>query len=126
MEKVQYIMYVFVRIRTHVVNGSSHVIAHKYKQSTLTTCCPSRCLFAIITHQSIWTDDELESGCFAFMMATNQNGNFIGEQASRDLKFCPLSAVAKFPYIFMKGADSENVSKAYFAEGKFQARGWTL
>lgn len=60
------------------------------------------------------------------MMATNQNGNYIGEQAPRDLQFCPLSAVAKFPYKFIKKTDSEKVSKAYFAEGKFQARGWTL
>lgn len=50
----------------------------------------------------------------------------MGQLAPRDQLFCPYPAVVKFPYKYVRGADSDRVSKAYFAEGKFRARGWTL
>lgn len=56
----------------------------------------------------------------------NMSSKTLGEFASRAQLFCPLHAVTKFPYKYLRGADSETVSKAYFADGKFRARGWTL
>ncbi|MCJ1464932.1 hypothetical protein MMC07_003547 [Pseudocyphellaria aurata] len=50
----------------------------------------------------------------------------VGQLAAKDQLFCPLQAVTKFPYKFVRGPDSDRVSKAYFAEGKFRARGWTV
>ncbi len=54
------------------------------------------------------------------------SSNAIGQVAPREQRFSPLFAVMKYPYRYLKGETSERVSRAYFAEGKFHARGWTL
>ncbi|KAL8974519.1 MAG: hypothetical protein Q9197_001252 [Variospora fuerteventurae] len=51
---------------------------------------------------------------------------YIGQEALKDAKFCPLAAVKRFPYKFFHHVDSEKMSKAFFADGKFRMRGWTL
>ncbi|KAL8722581.1 MAG: hypothetical protein Q9225_000977, partial [Loekoesia sp. 1 TL-2023] len=51
---------------------------------------------------------------------------YIGQEAPRESKFCPLGAVSKWPYKFFQYQDSEIISKAFFAAGKFRMRGWTL
>ncbi|KAL8934053.1 MAG: hypothetical protein Q9216_006092 [Gyalolechia sp. 2 TL-2023] len=50
----------------------------------------------------------------------------IGQEAPEDVEFCPLNAVNKWPYKFFGHLDSEIISKAFFAAGKFRIRGWTL
>ena len=50
----------------------------------------------------------------------------LGELASREYEFCPVQAVAKYPYRYLNKADSEVVSNAFFAAGQFRARGWNL
>lgn len=52
--------------------------------------------------------------------------NMLGRLAPAEQLFCPLTAVTKFPYKYIRGEDSDKVSKAFFAGGKFRARGWTL
>lgn len=49
-----------------------------------------------------------------------------GRLAPKELMFCPFSAVSKYPYKYMRRENSEAVSQAYFANGQFRARGWTL
>ncbi|KAL9600572.1 MAG: hypothetical protein Q9219_003118 [cf. Caloplaca sp. 3 TL-2023] len=51
---------------------------------------------------------------------------YIGQEAHKGSKFCPLAAVSKWPYRFFQHEDSEIISKAFFAAGKFRMRGWTL
>lgn len=50
----------------------------------------------------------------------------LGRLAPIDQLFCPYSAVSKYPYKYMKGIASEEVSQAFFANGQFKARGWTV
>ncbi|KAL8847317.1 MAG: hypothetical protein Q9221_007633 [Calogaya cf. arnoldii] len=50
---------------------------------------------------------------------------YIGQEAPKESKFCPLAAVNKWPYKFHH-QDSEAISQAFFAAGKFRTRGWTL
>ena len=56
----------------------------------------------------------------------NMTHHILGRLASKHQMFCPLNAVSKYPYKYMKKADSEAVSQAYFVNGRFRARGWTL
>ncbi|KAL8906211.1 MAG: hypothetical protein Q9207_002179 [Kuettlingeria erythrocarpa] len=51
---------------------------------------------------------------------------FIGQEAPKDWKFCPLAAVTNWPYKFFQRVDSETIARAFFAAGKFRMRGWTL
>ncbi|KAL8881635.1 MAG: hypothetical protein Q9192_007756 [Flavoplaca navasiana] len=51
---------------------------------------------------------------------------YIGQEAPKESKFCPLAAVTKWPYKFFHHLDSETISQAFFAAGKFRMRGWTL
>ncbi|KAL8673328.1 MAG: hypothetical protein Q9168_002252 [Polycauliona sp. 1 TL-2023] len=51
---------------------------------------------------------------------------YIGQEASKDSKFCPLAAINKWPYKFFHHLDSETIAQAFFAGGKFRTRGWTL
>ncbi|KAL8947390.1 MAG: hypothetical protein Q9222_006322 [Ikaeria aurantiellina] len=57
---------------------------------------------------------------------SKQSAAYIGQTALKDTKFCPLAAVSKWPYKFFVHQDSETISKAFFAAGKFRMRGWTL
>ncbi|KAL8863540.1 MAG: hypothetical protein Q9178_000221 [Gyalolechia marmorata] len=50
----------------------------------------------------------------------------VGQEAPKESRFCPLAAVNKWPYKFFHHVDSETISKAFFAAGKFRTRGWTL
>ncbi|KAI4177197.1 MAG: hypothetical protein LQ343_000680 [Gyalolechia ehrenbergii] len=50
----------------------------------------------------------------------------IGQEAPEEIKFCPLAAVSKWPYKSFGHLDSEIISKAFFAAGKFRMRGWSL
>ncbi|KAL8772954.1 MAG: hypothetical protein Q9209_001974 [Squamulea sp. 1 TL-2023] len=56
----------------------------------------------------------------------NKSLPYIGQEAPKESKFCPLAAVTKWPYKFFQHLDSETISKAFFAAGKFRIRGWTL
>ncbi|KAL8727961.1 MAG: hypothetical protein Q9166_005726 [cf. Caloplaca sp. 2 TL-2023] len=56
----------------------------------------------------------------------NASHPYIGQVAPKESKFCPLAAVSKWPYKFFHYLDSETISKAFFAVGKFRMRGWTL
>ena len=51
---------------------------------------------------------------------------YVGQEAPKESRFCPLAAVNKWPYKFFHHLDSETISKAFFAAGKFRTRGWTL
>ena len=50
----------------------------------------------------------------------------LGDIAHHVQNFCPLMAVAKYPYKYANKADSEIISQGYFAAGLFHQRGWTL
>ncbi|KAL8892872.1 MAG: hypothetical protein Q9215_000236, partial [Flavoplaca cf. flavocitrina] len=50
----------------------------------------------------------------------------LGQEAPKESKFCPLAAVTKWPYRSFHHLDSETISQAFFAAGKFRMRGWTL
>ena len=54
------------------------------------------------------------------------NGLNFGHMSSPNQTFCPVSAVSKFPYKYMRKNDSEQVSQEYFAGGRFWARTWNL
>lgn len=54
------------------------------------------------------------------------SGNAVGHVAHRDDRFCAYHGILRYPYRYLNGEESDRVSKGYFAEGKFQARGWTL
>lgn len=56
----------------------------------------------------------------------NMLDRVLGRLAPKEQLFCPFAAVSKYPYRYVQGHDSEAVSKAYFAGGKFKARGWSL
>lgn len=51
---------------------------------------------------------------------------YIGQEAPKESKFCPLAAVNKWPYKFFHHLDAETIAQAFFAAGKFRMRGWTL
>ncbi|KAL8995335.1 MAG: hypothetical protein Q9169_004910 [Polycauliona sp. 2 TL-2023] len=59
-------------------------------------------------------------------MSQDQAVPYIGQEAAKESKFCPLAAVNKWPYKFFHHLDSETISQAFFAGGKFRTRGWTL
>lgn len=50
----------------------------------------------------------------------------VGQLAGIDERFCPVAAVAKWPYRHLFGEESDKVSKGYFANGRFRSRGWTM
>lgn len=52
--------------------------------------------------------------------------NAVGQVAHREDRFCAYHGILRYPYRYLNGEESERVSKRYFVEGKFQARGWTL
>lgn len=54
------------------------------------------------------------------------SGNAVGHVAHREDRFCAYHGILRYPYRYLNGEESDRVSKGYFAEGKFQARGWTL
>lgn len=54
------------------------------------------------------------------------SGNAVGHVAHRDDRFCAYHGILRYPYRYLNGEESDRVSKGYFVEGKFQARGWTL
>jgi len=49
-----------------------------------------------------------------------------GQLAPADLAFCPILAVAKFPYLHMDKTDTERVADTFFNTGKFWMRTWEL
>ncbi|KAL8842064.1 MAG: hypothetical protein Q9170_000667 [Blastenia crenularia] len=59
-------------------------------------------------------------------LQTETSIQYIGQEAPEEAKFCPFAAVNKWPYKFFQHQDSEIISKAFFAGGKFRIRGWTL
>ncbi|MCJ1256446.1 hypothetical protein MMC24_004267 [Lignoscripta atroalba] len=56
------------------------------------------------------------------------DGRTVGELASLDMTFCPVAAVSKYPYKYMRASPtvSEVVSRNYFAAGIFWMRTWTI
>ena len=56
------------------------------------------------------------------------DGRTVGELASLDMTFCPVAAVSKYPYKYMRASPtvSEVVSRNYFAAGIFWMRTWTM
>lgn len=40
--------------------------------------------------------------------------------------FCPIIAVSRYPYKYIKGELSKNIVQKFFDEGKFWNREWTL
>lgn len=56
----------------------------------------------------------------------NMSGNAVGQVARREDRFCAYHGILRYPYRYLNGEESERVSKGYFVEGKFQARGWNL
>lgn len=54
------------------------------------------------------------------------SGNAVGQVARREDRFCAYYGILRYPYRYLNGEESERVSKGYFVEGKFQARGWSL
>lgn len=56
----------------------------------------------------------------------NMTRHVLGRLAPKHQMFCPMNAVSKYPYKYMKKVDSEAVSQTYFVNGQFRARGWTL
>lgn len=69
------------------------------------------------------TPPRIPSLAFAIMSNPTMR---LGELAPREYEFCPLQAVTKYPYRYLNNGDSELVSGALFAAGKFRARGWSL
>lgn len=54
------------------------------------------------------------------------SGNVVGQVALREDRFCAYHGILRYPYRYLNGEESDRVSKGYFVEGKFQARGWNL
>lgn len=54
------------------------------------------------------------------------SGNAVGQVARMEDRFCAYYGILRYPYRYLHGEVSERVSKGYFVEGKFQARGWNL
>lgn len=54
------------------------------------------------------------------------SGNAVGQVARREDRFCAYHGILRYPYRYLNGEESDRVSKGYFVEGKFQARGWNL
>lgn len=52
--------------------------------------------------------------------------NAVGQLARREDRFCAYYGILRYPYRYLNGEESDRVSKGYFVEGKFQARGWNL
>ena len=50
----------------------------------------------------------------------------VGEPAPLGLNFCPLLAVAKFPYKFVPKKLLQPIATAFFDEGKVWTRGWDV
>lgn len=53
-------------------------------------------------------------------------GNGVGQVAHMEDRFCAYHGILRYPYRYLNGEESDRVSKGYFVEGKFQARGWTV
>lgn len=53
-------------------------------------------------------------------------GNAVGQVARREDRFCAYYGILRYPYRYLNGEESDRVSKGYYVEGKFQARGWHL
>lgn len=49
-----------------------------------------------------------------------------GEVASEGMSFCPILAVAKFPYKYISKRFSDAVSDKFFNKGQFWNRKWDL
>lgn len=49
-----------------------------------------------------------------------------GDLASNHHQFCPIQALAKFPYKFCNKAHMQAISSAFFDHGKFFEREWDL
>ncbi len=50
----------------------------------------------------------------------------VGQLSSLSTTFCPILAVAKFPYKYITKEHQERVAQAFFAGGKFWERTWDL
>lgn len=50
----------------------------------------------------------------------------VGQLASFGVGFCPYAAVTKWPYRYLHGQVSQDVSEAFFAHGAFRERGWSM
>lgn len=50
----------------------------------------------------------------------------IGEAAPLGTNFCPILAIAKFPYKYMDKGHSETVADRFFNAGQFWERNWNL
>lgn len=51
------------------------------------------------------------------------------EMIQEDLEvgaFCPLLAVSKFPYKFVRNSSADKIAKGFFDQGKFWLRTWDL
>lgn len=62
----------------------------------------------------------------AFKTSDIMNVLKVGQLAGVDERFCPVAAVAKWPYRHLFGDESDKVSKEYFANGRFRSREWTM
>ncbi|KKZ65982.1 hypothetical protein EMCG_08276 [[Emmonsia] crescens] len=40
--------------------------------------------------------------------------------------FCPISAVSRFPYKYVRGSDGDRIAQRFFSEGKFWKRSWDI
>ncbi|PGG99766.1 hypothetical protein GX51_06138 [Blastomyces parvus] len=40
--------------------------------------------------------------------------------------FCPISAISRFPYKYIRGSDGERIAQRFFSEGKFWKRSWDI
>ena len=58
----------------------------------------------------------------------DQENRITGDMGPLQIWYCPILAVAKFPYKFMKGSAAlvEKVSWRYFASSKIWDRKWTM
>lgn len=68
---------------------------------------------------------QVESQLVSFLSHNNLNA-IETHHASPGQPFCPLMAVARFPYRYIQGGLSQTVASRFFDRGKFWERSWDL
>ena len=109
--------------------------ANQGSQSTPTSLAKDKIVAHAVFEESEDDDHQANTANLVGSRKKHQKGatlppgqHGLEELAPPDMEFCPIMAVAKFPYRYMEAQsqESEEVSARFFANGKFWARAWTL
>jgi hypothetical protein len=56
----------------------------------------------------------------------NSEDRIIGRPAPDCLRFCPIQAISRYPYIHVHGELKESIASRFFASGRFWERVWDV